>query len=273
MRAAPLLVGEAGVQQGAHDAERERAVGARQRPQVDVGDARRAAAERIDRDQPRAAPARLEDEAPEVRRRGQRVPAPHAIVRACTHSSGSTSGEAPLVAIVPADARARADRAHERRAADRVEQPVAHHVALHEALRAEVAVGDDRRAAVPLDRALQAARGDVERLVPAHLAEAALALGAGAHERAQQALVGVHALEVVRHLAAQEPRRDRVIGVALDARRAAGGVDLDEQGAGVGTVVRAGPADDLESDVHGDHDPTTTPENTAGISPFPLRIA
>ena len=97
-----------------------------------------------------------------------------------------------------------------------------------------------RRAA----RSLPAARGGgVERLVPGRPPERP-PLRACAHERMQQPLLRVHALEVVRHLAAQEAGRDRVVGVALDARRAASGIDLDEQRAGVGTIVRACPADD-----------------------------
>ena len=143
-----------------------------ERSQVPVGDARRAAAEGIDDDEPRAATARLEDEAPEMRGGGERVPAPHDD-RARVHPLlGIDLGRGAVRRHRPRHAGARADRAHERRAAERVEQPARHDVALQDALRAEVAVGHDRCAAVALRRVAQAARGDVERLVPAHLPEA-----------------------------------------------------------------------------------------------------
>ena len=272
VRATPSLVGEPCVEQRAHDAERERRVGAWQGAEVHVGDAGRAAAEGIDDDQPRAAAARLEDQLPEVRRRGERIPAPHDD-RAGVHPLlGIDLGRGAVRRHRARNAGARADRAHERGSADRVEQAVGHHVALHQSLRAEIAVGDDGRAAMPRDRRLEAARSGVEGLVPGHLPEATLALGPRAHQRMQEALVRVHALEVVRHLAAQEAGRDGVIAVALDARRAAIGVDLDEQGARVGTIVRAGPADDSGNGVHGDFDPTRRRGLPAGNSLFPLRI-
>ena len=123
------------------------------------------------------------------------------------------------------------------------------------------------------DRVLQPARSEVERLVPGRLAESALALGARTDERVQEPLRGVHALEVVGDLAAQESGGDRVFGVALDARGAARGVDRDEQGARIGTVVRAGPADDSGSGAHGDFDPTREAGYPAGTSRFPRQIA
>ena len=101
--AAPLLVGEARVEQRAHDAERERGVRARA---AVAGARRRPAPCGCGRDRRRSSRA--------PRRRASRIKRhrcgavesgfqPHTtIVRACTHSSGSTSGEAPLVAIVPA---------------------------------------------------------------------------------------------------------------------------------------------------------------------------
>ena len=230
-----------------------------QRPQVPVGDARRAAAERVDDDQPRAVAARLEDQAPQVRRRRERVPAPHDD-RARVHpllgiDLGRRRRSSPSCPPRPRSRRSCA-RASSRRSPSNSRLPI--DVALHDALRAEVAVGDDRRAAVPLDRVARcpAAATSSASSQPT-CRNCALALGARAHERMQQPLRRVHALEVVRHLAAQEARRDRVLGVALDARGAARGVDLDEQRARVGAIVRAGPADDSGGGAHGGFDPTT----------------
>ena len=257
VRAAPLLVGEPGVEQRAHDAERERGVGAGQRPQVHVGDARRAAAERVDDDQPRAALARLEDQPPEVRRRRERVPAPHDD-RARVHPLlGVDLGRGAVRRHRARDARrsrrscARASSRRARRAAGWPSCRPARGPACRGSCRAR----STRRRAARSPRAGRAA-ASVERLVPARPAEAPLALGARAHERMQQALVRVHALEVVRDLAAQEAGRDRVLGVARDARGAALGIDLDEQRAGVGAIVRAGPADDSGGCAHGLADAT-----------------
>ena len=253
---APLLVGEARVEQRPHDAERERGIRARERSQVRVGDARRAAAEGIDDDEPRSAPARFEDQAPQVRSRRERVPAPRDD-RARVHPLlGIDLGRGAVGRHRARHAGARADGAHERRAADRVEQAIGHHVALHETLRAEIAVRHDR---APPCRAIascspRAATSSASSQVAA--AESPSPLAPARTSGCRSRSVGVHALEVVGDLAAQEAGGDRVVGVALDARRAARGVDLDEQRAGVGAIVRAGPADDSGGGAHGDFDPT-----------------
>ena len=62
----------------------------------------------------------------------------------------------------------------------------------------------------------------------------------------EQPVLGVDAVEVVGHLAAQEAGGDRVVGVAGDRDRAAVRVDGHEHRAGVGAVVRAGAAHDAE---------------------------
>ena len=67
VRPAPLLVVEPGVHDRAHHADRQRGVGAGQRAQVLVGHPGRAAAERVDHDEPRARRARVEELAPQVR--------------------------------------------------------------------------------------------------------------------------------------------------------------------------------------------------------------
>ena len=120
----------------------------------------------------------------------------------------------------------------------------AHRAALERALGAHVAVGEDRLAAVSLDRRAEAVGGGLERLLPAGLAELARALRPGADQGPQQALVGVHAVEVVGDLAAQKAGRDRVLGVAGDRHRAPLRVHRGQHRAGVGAVVGAGPADD-----------------------------
>ena len=197
VRATPLLVGETCVEQRAHDAERERRIGAGQGPEVHVGDARRAAAEGIDGDQPRSAAPRLQDQLPGVRGRRERVPAPDDD-RARVHPLlGVDLGRGAVGRHRARDPGARADGAHERRAADRVEQAVGHRVALHATLGAEIALGGDGRATMLGDRRLQPAHREVERLVPGRPPEAPSPLAPVADQRMQEALRGVHALEVV----------------------------------------------------------------------------
>ena len=64
-----------------------------------------------------------------------------------------------------------------------------------------------------------------------------------ADQRVEDALVRVDAVEVVRHLSAQEADGDRVVGVARHLRRPAV-LDRHVHRAGVGAVVRAGPTDE-----------------------------
>jgi len=85
-------------------------------------------------------------------------------------------------------------------------------------------------------------RGDgVEGGVPGDGFELAGALRAGATEGCEEARGVVDAIEVVGDLGAEEALGDGVVGIALDFCCAVGGgVDGDENGAGVGAVESAG---------------------------------
>ena len=243
VRAAPLLVDEPRVTDRPHHPQREHGVAAGQRPQVLVGDAGGAAAVGIDHDQPRPVGARVEQQPPEVRRGRHRVPAPDDHVARVRPLLGVDLGREPVGGRCSRDAGGGADRAHELAGTERVHEAIAHHAALHEALGSHVAVGQDRLAPVLLARRAQSVSHAVERLVPGRPPETARPLRALAQERLQKAVAGVDAIEVVRHLAAEESARDGVLGVAADGGRPAvlhGHVHR----ARVGTVVRTGSAND-----------------------------
>ena len=156
--AAPLLVGQPGVDDGAHHPERERAVGARQRPQVLVGDARGAAAVGVDDAQPRAVAPRLLELQPQVRSRRHRVPAPDEQVARVRPLLRIDLRREPLRRDRAGDAGAGADRPHELARADRVHEAVGDRAALQRALGPHVAVGQHRLGAVLVDRRPQPGR-------------------------------------------------------------------------------------------------------------------
>ena len=237
--AAPLLVGEAGVEDRAHHADAERGVGAGQRAQVLVGHPGGTAAERIDHHDLRARLARVEQLAPEVRSGGHRVPAPDEHVARVRPLLGIDLGRKAVGHHRADDPGRGADRALELAGAERVHQPGAHQVALDQPHGAHVRVGQDRFAPELLACAAQARGHAVECVVPARPAQ----LSVHAHERVQDALIGVDAVEVVRDLSAQEADRDRMVGIPGDLDRAPV-LDGHVHRAGIGTVVRAGAAHD-----------------------------
>ena len=82
-------------------------------------------------------------------------------------------------------------------------------------------------------------RGDgIQRFVPGNASETALAFRAHAFLRIEQALRRILAFQILRDLAAQETARDRMIGIATQARCAAV-LHLHQKGASVGTVQGA----------------------------------
>ena len=147
VRAAPLLVLQPGIDDRAHHADRQRRVGAGQRAQVLVRHARRAAAERVHHDEPRACCARVEQLAPEVGRRRERVPAPHDHVARVRPLLGVDLGGDAVGRRGAGEPGRRADGALQRGGAERVDDAGAHDVALDQALGAHVPVGQDRLAA------------------------------------------------------------------------------------------------------------------------------
>ena len=82
----------------------------------------------------------------------------------------------------------------------------------------------------------------VERLVPRHAHELALALGADALQGKSHTLVVISALGVAADLGAEHALRRCMLGVALDADHAPA-LHRDAHRAGVGAIVRAGGVD------------------------------
>ena len=244
MGTTPVLVRQAGVHDRAHHPQGQGRVGPRKRPQVLVGDPRRAAAEGVDDDQPGAGPPRLEQLLPEMRGGRHRVPAPDQEVAGVRPLLGIHLGREPMGCDDAGDAGAGADRPHQPAGADRVHEPVGDRAALERALRAHVAVGEHRFAAVLLDRGADPLRADVDRLLPARGTELARALRAGANQRLEDPVLRVDAIEVVGDLAAEEARGDRMVGVSADRHRAPRLVHRRQHRAGVGAIVWAGSAND-----------------------------
>ena len=183
--------------------------------------------------------AGLEDEAPQVRRRRERVPRPHDHVAGVDPPLGVDLRRQPCVAMTPAMP-ASAQIVRSRSVAPmRVHHARAHQIALEIAHRAEVGVRQDRFAP-----GLVAHRGEPRRsrarsrrpMSPPGTARDPLR--AVAHERAGQPVGRVDALDVVVDLGAEGSGRDRVVGIAGDLHRPTV-LDRHEHGAGVGTVVRA----------------------------------
>ena len=242
--ATPFLVDEPGVGHRSQHPQCQRRVGARDRAQVLVGDPGGAASERVDDAEPGTVAARVEKLAPQMGRGRHRVPAPDQQVAGVVPLLRVDLGRDALGRDHAGDPGGGADRAHELRRPDRVHQPVRDRAALDRPLGAHVAVGEHRLAAVLVDRPAHPLRREVERLVPARGAELAVALGAAADQRLEDAVGGVDAVEVVGDLAAEEAGGDRVLGIAADADRAAVLVDRGQHRAGVRAVVRTGPLDD-----------------------------
>jgi hypothetical protein len=223
-----------------HQREGQRGVGAGQQRDVLVALVGGLGAARVDAHQLRAGALGGLRVAPEMQVAADRVAAPdqdqprlgevldaHADLAAEGHRQAFGAGRG-------------ADGAIELRGAQPVEETPVHRLALHQAHGAGIAVGQDGLGASRARRHDAQARGDVvERLVPAHGLEAALALGADAAQRLQQALRVRAALQVARHLGAQHAPGVRMRRVALQARGDAV-LHRRHERAGVGAVVRTG---------------------------------
>ena len=226
-----------------HQRQRQRPVGAGPQRQVDVALVGRLGAARVDADQLRPGALGGLGEGPEMQVRRDRMAAPDDDQPALgemphQHADLAAIGGRQRVATGRG-----ADGALELRGAQAVEEARRHALALQQAHRAGVAVGQDRLRVARGDR-LQPT-GDVgQRLVPARRLEAARALRAHAAQRRQHALGVMGALGVARDLGAERAVRRHMLGAALDAHDPPGGVvHADLHRAGVGAVVGAGGAD------------------------------
>ena len=233
-----VVVDPAVADQHVHQTERERAVGAGQQRDMRVALLGRERTIRIDRDQPRpVAPGGLRT-TPEMNAGRDRVGAPEHDQLRVLHAF-DLGADARTERVVVADRSGfGADVAMEPAGAELVEETAGHRLALDEPHRSRVAVRDDAFGVVGRDCAEP--RGDgLECLVPADPREAPLALRADPLQRMQQAIRVIGALDVARHLRAQDPGGRRVVGIAADAQRAAV-AHVDQHRAGVRAVVRTG---------------------------------
>ena len=240
-----VVVDEIVGDQHMHEAERERAVGARQQRDVLVAFFGGRAAVRIDRDQLRAAPFGFLRAHPEMQVRRDRVAAPDqdqpaVLVLLDVHADRRADGGGPAGL-----AGRRADRAVEQRRAESMEEAAVHRRVLQEPHRAGVAVGKNGLRSGGRRRDGAEARGDRgQRLVPRDALETAFAFAADASHRMQHALVRVRPVEIARDLGAEHAARRRMIRRAANGDRAAV-LDCRQQRARVGTVVRASATHDV----------------------------
>jgi hypothetical protein len=226
-----------------HHAERERSVGARLQRHVLGALLGREAAIGIDGHDFGAAPLRFLHPRPQMQVRHDRVRAPEddelRLVEALrVHANRAAKGR-PQAEL----ARGRAQRALEQRRAQAVEEAPVHRAVLHHAHRPGVAAGKDRLRVLRRQR-FQPRRDLVQRLIPGNSSKFPPTLPPGSFHRVAQAVRRVGALEVVRNLGAQGAVGERHRWVALDLGRHAV-LHGDQHGAGVGTIVRAGDADDF----------------------------
>ena len=170
--------------------------------------------------------------------------APQATIEARLHDHLRVEADAASDGrLQPRGARGGADGAVEQARAERAEEAPVHAAVRQQPHVPRVRVRQDRLRPVRRDRAAEAVRHRVERLVPGDPLEPARALRPHAAQRVQQAVRAVHAVQVLVDLRAQEALRERVVRIAADADRAAV-LDVDRHHAGVRAVVRA---DDLQA--------------------------
>jgi hypothetical protein len=241
--------------QHVHQPERKRAVGAGQQRDVLVAFLGGRRAIRIDRNQLRAVALGFLREAPQVQVGRDRIRAPEQDqlgVGKRLHRRTSAHAERADEGLA---ARGRADGAIEQARAEPVEEAVRHRLALHQPHRARVRVRHD---ALWIDRGdrLQLRGNVVERFVPRHARELALALAAAPLQRMQHALRVIGALEIPADLRAQRAARGRMVRVARDLDRHALAVVIahrHQHRAGVGAIVRTGGVDRFERGIGARH--------------------
>ncbi len=236
-----VMVQQVFLDQHVHHAQRQGRVRARHQGDVLVAFFRRQRAVGVDGNQSGAAPLGFLGPGPEVQVGSDGIAAPDQDQPGILElfQVGADGGAHRV--LVPRRAGRGADGAVQQRCPQPVEEAGRHRLALQQAHGAAIAVGQDgfRR---PRGDGLEAAGDGGQRLVPADALELALALLAHPAQRMQQALGVVGALRVARHLGAQHAGRGGMVGIPLDL----GGHPVfhgDQQGTGVGAVMRAGGAD------------------------------
>ncbi len=223
--------------------QRQRRIGAGAHGQMPVALLGRQRAVRIDRHQRGAAPLGLLGARPEMQVGGDRIAAPDQDQPGVLHVL-DVHAEARAIRVAQRRRAGRgADGAVQQRRTQLVEEARGHAFTLHQAHGAGIAVRQDGLRAARRDPA-QAGGDGVERLVPRNRCELALTLGANTLHRRQQPVRVVGAFGVAVDLGAEHPLRGRMLRIALHTRGTTA-LHGDEQGAGVGAVVRTRGTDDL----------------------------
>jgi hypothetical protein len=238
-----VAIAEAVAREDVHEAERQGCVAADVHAHVPVRALRGLAAPRLDDHDLGAGTPRALDERPDMEIGRHQVRAPGDDEVGVHHRLGIGASDA-AARRVPARLRARvAHRAGlQPRDAERVEE-AEKQAAVELALVCAIRVAEQRERPILADDGLPAADDLVERLGPGDRHEAPLPLGARAAQRRRDAIRRVERLVLPVHLGAHEARGHHVIGVALQLRQPPV-LDVREERALVGTVVRARRADD-----------------------------
>ena len=232
--------------QHVHHAERERAVGAGQQRDVLRAFLRRQAAVRIDRDHLGAAALRLLHARPQVQVGDDRVGAPEQDQLRLVEALRVHADRAAERRLEAELAGRGAQRAVEQRGAEPVEEAPVHRSVLHHAHGAGVAAAAGWSAGSSAASALRRAAISSSASSQEMRSNSPLPFGADAlHADAAARSGAVGALEVVRDLGAQRAVGERHRRIALDLHRDAV-LHGDQHAAGVGAVVRAGGAHDLD---------------------------
>ena len=237
-----------------HQAEREQRVGAGADGEVLVGQRGRARAERVDDDQlctrlPRSGTPRLLDEGPQVNAVAMHVRAPHHN-QAGVREVLRRRTQARAVDLVEGGCpRACTDRPVQLRRAQPVKEAAVHGGIAKLADGARIAVRQDAFRPELCRDCLQLHGNRVQRLIPrdafkgfglASLRQRAFRHTGFAAHGIEKPLGRVHAIQIPRHLAAQEAARDRMRRVALHLHcPACQFIDGHQHTAGIRTVMRA----------------------------------
>src|SRR5262249_5880277 len=130
------------------------------------------------------------------------------------------------------------------------EKAAIHGSRLHNALCAEIAVGQHGLSAILVDDRVKALSGEADRFLPSEPVKAAWSFRADAPQRVEQSLGTVDTVEEAVHLRAEDPARPRVLTVTGKRNRDSI-IDRDLPRTRVGAVVWTGPANDTGSHATG----------------------
>jgi hypothetical protein len=206
---------------------------------------RRARTVRIDGDHLCAVRSGALDKRPQMRVGCQRIGAPQQHELCIRELLGIGTDALANGVSIPRRTRRRADRAVEQRRAQLVEEAPVHRAVHQHAPCASIRIRQDRLGSVLSNDPFEATGDLIERFVPADALPLPRAARSNPAHGVQHTVGVVGTLDVARHFGAQKALRDGMRRVTRHLDRLAV-LDGHEHGAGVGAVVRAGAAHNLD---------------------------